>query len=83
MSRREKQLSQKRIRSALLTGVFNPRTPSPFKIVADIGNVDYLIVRANEYLFGAKGGNKIPNLQNALSLIALAICKIEDETKNI
>ena len=66
------------IRQSLKSCQFNPKTPGPMKVIADIGNKDYYLVRALECITAAKGtgvGRRLSkeHTTKAIQLLALAL----------
>ena len=73
MSRPTKSLISK----ILNTCKFNPRVPGPLRIISDVGNTDYYMNRAIEFIEGAKHENQRDRLLSAIALLALAIANEE------
>lgn len=68
-----KKSSLTQLKAILRESAFDPRKPGPFKVITDVGNVDYYINRAIELCYEAQTSNK-PDaiLMKAISLLALA-----------
>lgn len=80
--RKQTQPSQTSIRKVLSESAFDPRVPGPLKVIADTGNVEYLVTRAIEFLregqYGADATRPMDRdkLTQAISLLALAKVKL-------
>lgn len=77
--------TQRQIAAALRDAVFAPGKPGPMKVIADVGNFDYYIRRAQELLINVHcaptADQRDHYLQHVLSVLALA--KVENaETKD-
>ena len=79
-------MNKRQIAKALREAVFTPGKPGPLKIIADVGDADYYINRAREFLTLSLESPSIDQhiyyLNMALSLIALAKVNINEETNN-
>lgn len=59
---------------------FNPKLDGPLKVISDVGNTDYYMNRAVEFITEAKSlkrCGKSPSLRNAIALLALAVANEE------
>lgn len=79
-------MNKRQITKALREAAFTPNKPGPLKIIADVGNTDYYITRAIEFLALSLESPSYDQctyyLNMALSLIALAKVEINEKTKN-
>ena len=68
--------SKTAIAKVLREAVFDPREPGPLKIIADVGQADYYVRRAQEFLVPPVAGSPVVpslNIKNAIALLALAV----------
>lgn len=78
-------MNQRKIAAALRESVFAPNKPGPLKVVADVGNADYYILRAIEEAGNASATMKEyralrkSQLTKAISLLALAKVTLDEE----
>lgn len=65
---------------------FDPRKPGHLKPVVDVGNIDYYTSRGAEYALQtsalpARHANRVSNLENAITLLSLALWHENQKTK--
>ena len=76
-------MNKRQIAAALREAVFTPGKRGPLQVIADVGDVDYYIRRAAEFLTlsltALTEDQCFKYLNNALSLIALAKVTIDSE----
>jgi len=69
-----------RIKAVFRSCVFTPAKPGPMKIIADVGDPQYYIMRASEILetqIQGKHTKDTDELRKAIGLLALAVAEIE------
>lgn len=76
-------MTKNQISAALREATFNPNKLGPLKVIADVGDIDYYIRRAIEFLILSLSAftseQQLHYLNTALSLVALAKVKINDK----
>jgi hypothetical protein len=73
------KITKRQLQAALRESVFTPKDPGPLKAIVDVGNRDYYIRRAKEFLDLSLENGSYPYLTLAISLIALA--KLTEDKK--
>lgn len=75
-------MNKSQIAKALREAAFSPGKQGPLKIIADVGNINYYIRRAMEFLTlsltALTPEQKVEYFNNALSMIALAKVKTQE-----
>ncbi len=78
-------MNQSQIAKALREAVFSPGKPGPLKVIADVGNINYYIRRATEFLTlsltALTREQRIKYFDSALGMIALAKVKTRSEVE--
>ena len=76
-------MNKRQIAKALSTAAFTPGKPGPMKVIADVGNINYYVRRATEFLTlsltALTREQRVKYFDSALGLIALAKVKTQEE----
>ncbi len=81
MKKKVHQMNQKQIKTLLNESLFNPKLPGPMKIVAEISNLDYFKCKAIELIKQSSFSSPQDCLRDAISILILARCYLDDQTK--
>ncbi len=80
---KKRSITRSQITVALREATFTPSKLGPLKIIVDVGNTDYYITRAREFLVLAAQSpsmaQRLKYLNMALSLIAISKVRIQNE----
>ncbi|MEE9548731.1 MAG: hypothetical protein V3V68_05185 [Nitrosomonadaceae bacterium] len=76
-------MNQRQITKALSSATFAPGKPGPLKVIADVGNINYYIRRAMEFLTlsltALTKAQRVKYFDSALGMVALAKVKTQNE----
>jgi len=79
---KKRPISLKALRKQLTKTMFDPREPGPMKIIADVGNIQYYVMRGIEFSHMANqavtSDDAAVHLRNAMRCMLLALV-IEDQ----
>ena len=75
------KITKRQLQATLRESVFTPRDPGPLKVIIDVGNRDYYLRRAKEFIDISLDLKSCSALTTAISLLALAKICTEDTIK--
>lgn len=73
------KITKRQVQVTLRESVFTPRDPGPLRAIIDVGNREYYIRRAKEFLDRAIETKSNAQLTLAISLLALAKLSENDD----